>query len=107
MRCTKRMPQILSESRTEFQLDPAFEGIGDGDPQTWGVMNQRGDEFAAAVALGDVTGALADLEHALRLDPRDVSALVNRGKTRADELAHIKVDDDCSTVLSRTATLCA
>ena len=35
---------------------------GDGDPQTWGVLNTRGDEFAAAVALGEVTGASPGLE---------------------------------------------
>ena len=34
-------------------------------------------------------------------------AIVNKGKTRADELAHLKIDDDCSTILERAARLCA
>jgi NAD-dependent SIR2 family protein deacetylase len=33
-------------------------------------------------------------------------AIVNRGKTRADDLAQLKIDDDCRDVLARAAAAC-
>jgi len=43
-----------------------YDGIeivdGDADPQTWGVLNTRGDEFAPAIALAEVTGSSPGLE---------------------------------------------
>ena len=36
-------------------------------------------------------------------ETRKPIAIVNRGKTRADDLAHIKVEGDCRQVLQATA----
>ncbi len=34
-------------------------------------------------------------------------AILNQGKTRADDMADLKIDDDCLAVLTQTATRCA